>query len=213
VISFEKYPGSLSSKELTEGALLLNFKFEALLLVSIEDFVEFKLSTFDLLAEDFLTDESGDVWFIKRLFPDSELNSLVLLERLFEADDFFDEVTVFVFSVDPDGEDFFENELELGELFLDELDINSFLEEDLDELFSEELDTNSLFEDKDEDKLLSDELDFDFNSLLDDEDDIILLIEDLEDLFSFELGISLLLEEELFLDESWEFELEFEFFS
>lgn len=126
----------------------------------------------------------------------------MLLERLLEADDFFDEVTVFVFSVDPDGEDFFENELELGELFLDELDINSFLEEDLDELFSEELDTNSLFEDKDEDKLLSDELDFDFNSLLDDEDDIILLIEDLEDLFSFELGISLLLEEELFLDES-----------
>jgi hypothetical protein len=36
----------------------------------------------------------------------------------------------------------------------------------------------------------------------------------LDELFSYELDINLLLEEdELFLDESWEFELEFEFLS
>jgi hypothetical protein len=61
MISFDKYPDSLSSKELTEGELLLTFKFEALLLVSREDFIEFKLFIFELFTEDFEIDESKDV--------------------------------------------------------------------------------------------------------------------------------------------------------
>ena len=190
MISFDKYPGSLSSKELTEGALLENFKFEVLLLVSTEDFAELKLFIFELLTEDIEIDESEDVWFTKRLSPESEGSSFVLLERNPELDDFWDEVTVVRFCIFPDDEGLFSNEIELEELFLDELDINSLLE---DELFSEELYTDSLFEG---------------------EEDIISLTEDLDELFSYELDINLLLEEdELFLDESWEFELEFEFLS
>ena len=191
MINFDKYPGSLSSKDLTEGALLENFKFEVLLLVSTEDLVEFKLFIFKLLTEDIeIEDEDENVWLAKRLFSEFEDNSFVLLERKPELDDFCDDATVDRFSII----DLFGTELELEDLFWDELDINWLFE---DELFSEELNTNSFFED---------------------EDDTISLLEDLDELFSYELEISLLLEEdELFLDELWifelELELEFEFLS